>query len=224
MVNANSPRKARIVIIDEQRAIIAMMTPVIESAGGCEVVASVQTPKNAVDVCRSERPDIIIVDLMLSKGFDLALLEGLREACPAAGVLVFSSSLSPMDVRGALSAGVLGIVEKTDTIEEFSAALLAVRQGRAYFSTHVSELVKNIVVRGKGPPGNARPISRREQMVLTLIAEGHGSREIAAKLGISVYTVLNHRASLTRKTGLHGVAQLSLYAVERGLVRGREQP
>lgn len=61
-------------------------------------------------------------------------------------------------------------------------------------------------------------LSRRECEVLQLVASGLSSRQAASKLGLSVRTVENHRARIGRRTGLRSVAQLTLYAAQRGLV------
>jgi DNA-binding CsgD family transcriptional regulator len=62
------------------------------------------------------------------------------------------------------------------------------------------------------------PLSKKEKLVLSHVAQGFSSKEIAEKMGLSVHTVVNHRSRLMKKTGLRRVAQLSLYAAQAGLI------
>ena len=145
------------------------------------------------------------------------LLE-LKRVCPRAHLMVFSGNLWPAAIRLALSAGAMGIVDKMAVLEIFRTAVQTVAQGRAYFSPLVSEQIKQIVTRRTR--GETKPVelSGRERAVLRYIAEGFSSKEIAGFLGISAYTVVNHRTSLMRKVGLRRAAQLSLYAAQLGLI------
>jgi DNA-binding NarL/FixJ family response regulator len=132
--------------------------------------------------------------------------------------MVFSGNLWPAAIRAALAAGALGIVDKMAVLEVFRTAVQTVAAKRAYFSPLVSEQIKQLVSRRT--PEGAKPaaLSNRERTVLRYIAEGFSSKEIAGFLGISAYTVINHRTNLMRKVGLRRAAQLSLYAAQLGLI------
>jgi len=141
-----------------------------------------------------------------------------KPLCPRARVLIFSGNLTPRYIRLALAAGATGIVGKRSGLEEFRTALRATIAGQPYFCNEASEAIKQIVTQTEGH-SPARPVlSPRQQSVLQLVAQGLNSRQIASKLGISVNTVMNHRSLLMKKTGLHRVAQLSVFAANRGLI------
>jgi len=92
-----------------------------------------------------------------------------------------------------------------------------VGSGLTYYSRWVSEEVRRMV-RGESGRTAPVPLTEREKRVLTAIAQGLVSKEISARLGMSVHAVSAHRSRLARKTGRRGTALLSLYAVELGLV------
>lgn len=208
----------RVVVIDDHTAILEMMVPIIESLAGFKVVGQLADADEAVTFCRREQPDLIIVDWIMPRVSGPALLQDLRRACPRAHTMVFSGNLWPAAIRAALAAGAIGVVDKMAVLEVFRAAIRKVAAGGVYFSPLVSEQIKLIVARHTQASAKSPDLSGREKAVLRYIAEGFSSKEIAGFLGISAYTVVNHRTSLMRKVGLRRAAQLSLYAAQMGLI------
>lgn len=219
--NSNPPHPARsrtrVVIVDDHEAIVEMMTPIIDSMPGYTVVGHAKDTSEAVALCRREHPDVLVLDLVLQTDSGLTLLEEVRRVCPFLRVLVFSGNIWSTALRGALAAGVHGVVEKMSSLAEFRTAMQAVTEGRVYFTPFVSEQIKEMVSRGGATAKPSAPLSGRERAILRYLAEGLTPREIAAKLGISAYTVVNHRTNLMRKVGLRSSAQLSLYAAQVGI-------
>lgn len=215
---SNHPKiRSRVMIVDDHEAIIEMMTLVIESMPGYVVVGHAMNVAQAVQVCRRERPNVIVLDLVLQDDSGLALLDAVKRACPVVRVLVFSGNIWSATLRGALAAGVHGVLEKMASLADFRTALQTVSEGRVYFSPLVSEQLRNLVNRRTTAIKRPVPLTSREKTVLRHLAEGFTAREVAAMLGISSYTVANHRSNLMHKIGLRGVAQISLYAAQIGL-------
>ncbi|HVT74623.1 MAG TPA: response regulator transcription factor [Lacunisphaera sp.] len=207
--------KTRVVIIDDHTMLNELITSVVNSLKGFQVVGSARTEGEALKLCGREAPDLVVLDLVLSSTYDLSLLAKLERLCPQARIVIFSGNLTPEIIRQVLAAGTYSLISKTATLADFRAALLTIAAGRTYFSPDVSGLIKGLVVGRKTP---SPKLTRREEGVLRLLAQGHSSREIAAALGVSVYTVANHRSRLMKKTGLHRAAQLSLFAVQQGML------
>jgi DNA-binding NarL/FixJ family response regulator len=208
----------KVVIVDDHAAIIGMMTQVVESLDGFKVVGSALDAESTMSVCREQTPDIVILDLVLPDVSGLSLLNELNAIRPKPRILIFTGSLNPSAMRGALAAGVLGVVEKMASLEIFRAALKSVAEGQTYFGPLAGDIIKGLVSRNAGTKTVTVELTKRETTVLQYVAQGLSSRQIADKLGLSVHTVINHRSNLMKKTGLHRVAQLSLYAVQTGLV------
>jgi DNA-binding NarL/FixJ family response regulator len=205
-----------VVIVDDHAVLGELITSVIDSLRNFHVVGRAQNEAEALALCARTQPDLVILDLVLSASSGLALLEKLEPVCPRARVLVFSGNLTPGVIKQVLAAGAFSLVGKSVSLDEFRIALLAVAANRTYFSAEISTAIKNLVT---AEPAVRRPrLTRREEVVLGYLAQGLSSREIAALLGVSVYTVANHRSRLMKKTGLHRAAQLSLYAERHGLL------
>lgn len=214
--------KCRVVIIDDHVAIVEMIRQVVESLPGYQVVGFAVEARAALEVCRRELPDLIVLDLVMPPASGLALLIELRAACGSAGVVIFSGNLTAASIQLALTSGAHGLVEKTASLGEFREALQAVGAGRVYFSRAASEAIRNLVNLKPAHACRAVRLSERERTVLQAIARGLSSKEIAVQLALSIHTVVNHRTRLMKKTGLRGAAQLSRYAAQLGLVENVE--
>ncbi len=214
---ASSP-VTKVVIVDDHAAIIGMMTQVVESLPGFKVVGSALDATSALKLCRSQPVDIIILDLVLPGVSGLALLNDLNAIRPQARVLIFTGNLNAAAMRGAIAAGVLGVVEKMASLDIFRSALQSVAIGQIYFGPLAGELIKGLVSRNATGHTGMVELTKREKTVLCHVAQGLSSKEIAEKLGVSVHTVINHRSNLMKKTGLRRVAQLSLFAAQTGLI------
>jgi len=196
-----------------------LLTEVINSLPGFIVVGRACGEADALRLCEELAPDVIILDLVLAQTSGLTVLTKLRAKSDLPSVLVCSGNLSSEAVREALEIGVVGLIEKTARLEEFRSALLAVAAGRTYFSSGVAAIMRELVV-GQSEPEFVprRRLTRREQTVLTYVVRGMTSREIAKTLGVSFYTVANHRSRLLRKFGLQRATQLSHYATRQNLL------
>ena len=208
----------KVVIVDDHAAIIGMMAQVVESLEGFKVVGSAVDAESTMSICRAQTPDIVILDLVLPDVSGLSLLNELNEIRPKPRILIFTGNMSPAVMRGALAAGVLAVVEKMASLEIFRAALMSVGAGQTYFGPLAGDIIKGLVSRSSGEKPGTVELTKRETTVLQYVSQGLSSRQIAEKLGLSVHTVINHRSNLMKKTGLHRVAQLSLYAAQTGLV------
>ncbi len=136
---------------------------------------------------------------------------------PEVGVLCFSSATDEDSIRGALRGGARGFLAKTASGQELVRAIEAVHSGRRYFADHLSSLVARQREDVDGDDVIAR-LTPREREVLKEVALGHTSREIAARLVLSVRTVESHRERIMHKLGIHRASALTRFAIARGLV------
>lgn len=214
----NAP--TRVVIVDDHILFKELITTVVNGLGGLKVVGWAQTEGEALTLCWKERPEIIILDLLLMPANSgIVALHRIRSVARDAHILIFSGNLTPGVIRQVLAAGAFSLIDKAATLEEFRRALRAVAGGRIYFSPEISGAIRRLVLTAATPgPKPECLLTQREQSVLSHLAQGMSSKEIALRLGVSRHTVATHRTRLMRKTGLHRIAQLSLYAADHGLL------
>ncbi len=206
-----------VMIVEDQIAIRQLLAQYVAASPGFSVVAEASDAEEALRLAAQHRPQVVVLDWVLSKGTGLRFLrEGLQGEHPPR-VLVFSGNTTDLAVREALSNGAKGYLEKTAKFSEFTAALSAMAEGKVYLSDAVAKAVHRMSCQAE--PGETKAaLSEREIEVLRSLAQGMASKEIAMRLGISIRTVGNHRARISRKTGLGSIAQLTLHAVRLGLM------
>jgi DNA-binding NarL/FixJ family response regulator len=215
-VTPNSDTKIGVMVVEDQTAIRHMLSAFVGAMPGFAVVGQAGDIPEALRIAEECRPRVVVLDWMLLGGVGLDFLRQIRIE-PPPYVLVFSANTTELAIREALSAGAKGYIEKTASFTEFTHALKAVSEGRTYLGPVVSKTVRRIVANPERAAATVE-LSARERDVLRFVAEGQSSKEIAECLGLSVRTVENHRASITRRTGLKSVAQLTLHAVRLGLI------
>ncbi len=162
----------------------------------------------------------MILDINHQDQNGIDIVPAIKRVSPQTNVLLCTAFPTEDRLADALRAGAKGFVEKTNTWDDFLQAVDRVGRGEQYFSSKssgVSPLSRETLEQRKSQYVGA-PLSPREREVFRLIALGSTSKEIAAKLFISVATVETHRTNLMSKLGARNVAGLILYAFQHGLL------
>ena len=213
----------RVVIIEDQTAIREMLVEILRTEPDYKIIGESGDGQSAFVLCLELKPDLIVLDAKLPGLNGVDLLRRLNKQLKNLRVLVFSGHENPVLVREMLEAGAHGFVEKTAGLVEFKKGLETVAKGGTYFGPAVAALLRNVVA---NPSANSSAdfLTDREREILQLVAESYSTKEIAAKLKISVKTVDNHRTNLMRKLNLHDVASLTRHALEVGLIAAKDTP
>ena len=211
----------RLIIIEDQTAVREMLAEILRLDPNYELVGESGDGQNAVALCLETKHDLLILDAKLPGLNGVDILRRTAKKLPGMRVLVFSGYENPVLVREMLEAGAHGFVEKTAGLGEFKKGLETVGNGGTYFGPAVAALLRDVVA---NPDASSASdfLTDREREILQLVAESHSTREIAAKLGISIKTVDNHRTNLMRKLNLHDIASLTRYALEVGLIEQKK--
>ena len=220
-LNPHATTVKRLVIIEDQTAIREMLVEILRLDPNYQLVGESGDGQSAVNLCLEVKPDLLVLDAKLPGLNGVDILRRISKKLPGMRVMVFSGYENPMLVREMLEAGAHGFVEKTAGLFEFKKGLETVASGGTYFGPAVAALLRDVVA---NPDASSASdfLTDREREILQLVAESHSTREIAAKLGISIKTVDNHRTNLMRKLNLHDVASLTRYALEVGLIEQKK--
>ncbi len=208
----------RLVIIEDQTAIREMLVEILRLDNNYQILGEAGNGQDGFQLCMDMKPDIVVLDAKLPGLNGVEVLRRLGKRLPNMRVMIFSGHENPVLVREMIEAGAHGFVEKTAGLFEFKKGLETVASGGTYFGPAVAALLRNVVAN----PGSSNTpdfLTDREREILQLIAESNSTKDIAAKLSISMKTVDNHRTNLMRKLNLHDVASLTRYAVETGLIQ-----
>jgi DNA-binding NarL/FixJ family response regulator len=213
----------RVMLADDHALFRAGIRSLLLAIEGVEIVGEARDGHEALRMVAERKPDVVLLDVALPELNGIEVAERLRDQ-PATRVLMLSMFANEEYVLRSLRAGAAGYLLKDSSVVELEAALRSVADGGSYLSPAVSGHVLAAYVRRVGEEGgSAEPtLTPRQREVLQLIAEGHGTKAIAARLCLSAKTVETHRAQLMERLGIHDVAGLVRYAIRAGIVSADE--
>jgi len=207
----------RVLIVDDQAFVRAGLAQLVNAEDDLEAVGEAGNAREAVFEARNTKPDVVLMDVMMSDQSGIEAVPQVLQERPEAKVLVLSMQDDPQDVREAFEAGALGYVLKEGDEGELVAAIREVAGGGRYVHP---ELGARLVAAETAERRHTEedPLSDREREVLRLLAFGHTNQEIAKELYISVRTAETHRAHIMQKLRLSTRAELVRYALAEGLL------
>ncbi len=210
----------RVLLADDHTLVREGLGLILASQGDIEVVGGAASGQEALEACRTLRPDVVIMDIAMPGITGIEATARITGLYPATRVVVLSMHATSEHVYQALRAGATGYLVKESAGSEVAAAVRASATGRRYLSRQIAEAVVDDYARLRSRIPDRTPLeslSRREREVLQLVADGRSSSQIAAVLRLSPKTVETYRSRLMHKLGVHDVAGLVKLAVEHGL-------
>jgi DNA-binding NarL/FixJ family response regulator len=210
----------RVLVADDHTMVRESLVNVLDGSGACIVVAQASDGVTAIEQALRVRPDVAIVDISMPGLNGVEVVRRLHNELPATRTLVLTMHEDEEYVLHVVRAGASGYLLKDSPISELINAVKQLHAGRAHFGAAAARVLAQQVQkpeseRGSDPYGR---LTNREREVFHLVVEGRTSKEIAAKLGISLKTAENHRASVLDKLDARNTADLVRYAVRRGLL------
>ncbi|MCE7885683.1 MAG: DNA-binding response regulator, partial [Actinobacteria bacterium ATB1] len=197
----------RILLVDDHALLRAGVRRLLEDEDDMEVVGEAADGVSAVEEARRVKPDVAVVDLTLPKIDGVEVTRRINADLPGTKVLVLTMHEEPAFVERVLSAGAAGYLLKRTAEAELIRAIRAVSAGEGFVDSGVTRSVLAHFTDERGDEARGR-LSPRELQVLTLVAWGYTSSEIAGQLVISAKTVESHKSRVMDKLGLRTRAQL----------------
>jgi len=209
----------RILLADDHVLVRAGIRVLVQGLQDCEVVGEAGNGREALKAIAELKPDIVLMDIMMPELNGLDATARVAASHSGARVIILSMNADEMYVRQALGAGASGYLLKNVSPNEMELAIRAVARGETYLSAAVSKQIISGFVQGKMPKSSVQgELTPRQTEVLKLVAEGLSTKQIAAKLFISVKTVETHRMQLMNTLEIHDIAGLVRYAIRTGLI------
>jgi DNA-binding NarL/FixJ family response regulator len=211
------------VLLAEDHLLVREGLRALLQAEGCfQVIGEADTGRQAVDLSRTLRPDVVVMDIAMPLLNGLEATRQIHKAVPATKVLILSAHSDDAYVEQAIALGAAGYLVKQSSARFLCEAIREIHKGNSFFSPLVARRLGlsngQSAARGKTVRKTGSPLSPRETEVLQLIAEGHANKQVASELGISVKTVEKHRQKLMGKLNIHDTAGLTRYAISRGII------
>lgn len=207
----------RILLVDDHAILRAGLKLILGSLPEVDVVLEAGNLQQANEQLRTQRLDLVILDIFLGKQNGLELVETIRTQYPSTRILVLSGRPENEYAHSVLASGVDGFLSKDSASEELLTAIRTVVSGRIYMSPSVAINIARLGAM-KGSQRFKAVFSTRELEVLRLIASGKKLSEIGEALGISAKTVTTYRTRILKKAGLASNAELVLFAQRENLL------
>jgi DNA-binding NarL/FixJ family response regulator len=212
----------RVLLAEDHTLVRKGLRALLDDEMGIDVVGEAQDGREAVEMAEQLRPDIVLMDITMPALNGLEATRQIKAQSPDARVLVLTRHANEEYIYQVLRAGASGYVVKQAAPAELVMAIQAVYRGDTFLSPTVSgKVVEEYIRRAEAIVSSEDSYDRltpREREVLQLIAEGRTSPEIAEMLHISVKTVGHHRTNLMNKLDIHSTAELTQYAIRKGVI------
>jgi len=207
--------KISTLIVDDHTMFRQGLRSLLESESDIEVVGEAGTGLEAISLVEGTRPDVVILDITMPDMNGLHAAAQIHRLHPNVKVIILSMSDDEEFVKQSVQVGVKGYLVKQTAASDLIAAIREVFAGNAFFSPSVSKVLLDLQDHHR----DKSVLSLRESEVLQLVVAGKPNREISKLLSISIKTVEKHRQQIMDKLGIHDVANLTRYAIRKGLVK-----
>ena len=211
----------RLLLVDDHPIVRTGLRMLFQSEPDMQVVGEVDSGAEAIAAVPRLHPDVVIMDVAMPGMTGIEATRQIKANSPETAVLALTMHEDEQYFFAMLNAGASGYIPKRAAPDDLVAAIRVVAEGNVFlYSSLARFLMKDIVEQKLTPTGEGDDgLTAREIEVLTLIAEGRTSREIAEDLVISVKTVERHRENIMNKLDIHSRVEQVKYAIKRGLIQ-----
>jgi DNA-binding NarL/FixJ family response regulator len=216
--------KLRILIADDHEVVRGGLSELLQAHEDWEICGEAKDGREAVEMARTLKPDVAIVDIGMPNLNGLAATRQLAEQNPKLKIIVLTITDSDHVIREALDAGARGFVLKSDAARDLVSAVEALLRNRMFFTPRVNDMVLAGFLDKSYRPipesqSHSTKLTPREREVIQLLAEGKSSKEVACLLNLSTKTAETHRSNIMRKLDFHSIRDLVVYAVKNEIIQ-----
>jgi DNA-binding NarL/FixJ family response regulator len=220
-------KRVTVLLADDHAIVREGVRNLLEAGGVCEVLGEASTGRQAVELARKLRPDVVVMDIAMPELNGFEATRQILLASPGVRVLVLSAHSDNDYIAHVVEVGAAGYVVKQSSGQALVYAIQEVAAGRRYFSPAIArrqrDAERKVRENGDALHEPRHALTTREIEVWQLVAEGAPNKQIAAALGISVKTVEKHRQQLKDKLDIHDTAGLTRQAIASGVIESSIQ-
>ncbi|MGA2133277.1 MAG: response regulator transcription factor [Bryobacteraceae bacterium] len=211
-----TPSRIRVFVVDDHPIVRQGLSQLINREPDLVVCGEAEDARTALQAIELSKPDILIVDVSLNGPDGIDLLKTIRAQDSKLPVLILSMHDESLYAERALRAGANGYIMKQEATELVLTAIRQILDGSVYVSDRMAQKMVQQFVKGSGVPKRSimDELTDRELEVFRLIGQGHGTRQIAEELHLSVKTVESYYAHIKEKLTLRNARELVQRAVQ----------
>jgi DNA-binding NarL/FixJ family response regulator len=217
-----TPEKIKILLCDDHKLIRDGIESMLLNTDDIEVIGSVSSGENAINEVRQNRPDLILMDIMMGGMTGIEATRWIKGFDPAIKIILVTMEISKEYISAGIKSGVDGYLPKDIDKETLLDAVRTVFNGGRFFNDAIMKLVfedfyshEKLKSSDKKLPNE---LTKREYEVLGLVASGKTNKELAETLFISIKTVETHKTNILEKLGLKNTTELVKYAIKNNII------
>jgi len=213
----------RIIIVDDHSLFRMMLkTSLQTSCPGICIAGEAASGSELFRLLPHTQADLVVLDIGLPDIWGVDVAQRLRREYPALKIIALSGENSSETVQAMIEAGIDGFISKQNCgVEELAVAIKSVMNGVEYFGRDIAALMFDVYVSKKKTSTVTAEFTDREREIILLCRDGLLCKEIADRLGISVYTVNAHKRNIFEKLGINSTMEMVQYALKKGIIFNR---
>lgn len=213
----------KVAIADDHGLLRQGIIALLQKMDGISMVGEMSSGEEAVNFAHEHQPDVFLIDIVMRGMSGIEATRWIKEQTPSVKIILISSEVSKDFISTGIKSGIDGYLNKDVDRATLFEAIKTVMKGDRFFSPEITALVfQDFFLKekdGKGLPSKkTTELTKREEEVLILIANGKSLKEIADELFLSIKTVETHKLHIHDKLGLSNTAKLVKYAIENNLI------
>jgi two-component system NarL family response regulator len=201
----------RVLVADDHPVVRVGLTTIVNAQPGMTVVGEARNGREAIELYRAHRPDVLLLDLRMPVLSGLDAVQAIRTEFPESRIIVLTTFDADEDIVRALKAGVQGYLLKDSVGDTLIEAIQAVHRGQRRLAAEVGQRLADRMAGAELTP--------RELEVLKLLARGGTNKDLATALSISEATVKGHVNNILSKLGVTDRTMAAAAALQRGIIR-----
>jgi DNA-binding NarL/FixJ family response regulator len=201
-------KKISIGVVEDHQLVREMWVSLFAGRPEIEVSGESGELDEAIEMIKTRRPDIVLLDINLPKASGLDAVPLIRKFAPGTRIIAVSMHNQPAYARKMLQLGARGYVTKNSSPDEMLLAIDEVMSGKVYVCLEIKNLITDQQLNDEPDQPDTKDLSLREIEIIKLIKEGLSSKEIAGRLHIAVRTAEVHRHNILKKLNLKNTASL----------------
>jgi NarL family two-component system response regulator LiaR len=211
----NTPRTIKVMLVDDHNVVRSGLATFLRAYEDLELVGQANNGVEALRLCHSETPDVILMDLKMPEMDGIAATQAVLADYPQVKIIAMTSFEEEELVHGVLAAGAISYLLKNVSADELAKAIRDAVAGRPTLSPEAARVLIQATRPAQQPAGD---LTEREREVLSLVVQGQSNQQIAQAMVISIATVKAHVSSILSKLEVSSRAEAIAFAIKNKLV------
>lgn len=213
----------KVILVDDHQIVRDGIKALISEDAEIKIIGEAATGAEFTELIQKNVPDVVLMDINLPDCNGIELTQQTLDEKPSLNIIILSMHMSDEFVINSIEAGAKGYLPKTTSQAELIQAIKSVKSGKEYFNSEITEVLLKSYIRKTKRLAKVKEdveikLTRRENEIITLFAQGLSNKEIADSLFISIRTVESHKNNIMQKLQLKSTVDLVKYAIRNKLI------